>query len=124
VSFVKPLYDEHSNYTTESDSQIHTVDLINAVMNGPNGGDSVILITYDENGGFFDHVPPPATDKWGPGTRVPGIVISPFAKGGVDSTVYDTTAILKLIEERFGLPALTARDAAQADLAANALQLP
>jgi phospholipase C len=124
VAFVKPLYDEHSNYTTESDSQIHTVDLINAVMNGPNGSDSVIVITYDENGGFFDHVPPPATDKWGPGTRVPGIVISPFAKGGVDSTVYDTTAILKLIEERFGLPTLTARDAAQADLAANALQLP
>jgi phospholipase C len=123
VSFVKPLYDEHPNYTTESDSQIHTVDLINDVMNGPNGSDSVIIITYDENGGFADHVAPPQTDKWGPGTRVPAIVISPFAKGGVDSTTYDTTAILTLIEKRFGLPTLTSRDAAQADLSANTLKL-
>jgi phospholipase C len=122
VSFVKPLYDEHSNYTTETDSQTHTVNLINDVMNGPNGKDAMIVITYDENGGFADHVAPPTTDKWGPGTRVPAIIISPFAKGGVDSTSYDTTAILKLIEERFGLPNLTARDQGQADMAAGTLK--
>jgi phospholipase C len=66
-------------------------------------------------------VPPPVVDKWGPGTRVPAIIISPFAKGGVDSTVYDTTAILRLIEDRWGLPRLSSRDAAQNDLSAHAL---
>jgi phospholipase C len=61
-------------------------------------------------------------DKWGPGERVPTIVISPFAKGGIDSTVYDTTAILKLIEKWWNLPALSTRDAAQADLSTHALK--
>jgi phospholipase C len=61
------------------------------------------------------------TDSWGPGTRIPAIIVSPFAKGGVDPTPYDTTAILKLIEKRWGLPALTARDAEQNDLSVNAL---
>jgi phospholipase C len=125
VSFVKPLYDEHPNYTTETDSESNTVDLINDVVNGPQWKETAIIITYDENGGEWDHVPPPTAspkaDKWGPGTRVPGIVISPFAKGGIDSTPYDTTAILKLIEKRWGLPALSTRDQAQADLSTNAM---
>jgi acid phosphatase len=126
VSFVKPLFDEHPNYTTETDSETDTVSLINDVVTGPEWSESAIIITYDENGGSWDHVPPPTAapkaDKWGPGTRVPGIVISPFAKGGVDSTEYDTTAILKLIEKRWNLTALSARDGAQADLSANALK--
>jgi acid phosphatase len=125
VSFVKPLYDEHPNYTTETDSQANTVDLINDVVNGPEWNQTAIIITYDENGGEWDHVPPPTAsplaDRWGPGTRVPGIIISPFAKGGVDSTAYDTTAILKLIEKRWGLAALSSRDQAQSDLATNAM---
>jgi phospholipase C len=125
VSFVKPLFDEHPNYTTETDSETDTVSLINDVVSGPEWSQSAIVITYDENGGEWDHVPPPTAapkaDKWGPGTRVPGIVISPFAKGGVDSTEYDTTAILKLIEKRWSLQALSTRDAAQADLSANAM---
>jgi acid phosphatase len=121
VSFVKPLYDEHPNYTTETDSQANTVDLINDVVSGPQWNETVIIITYDENGGQWDHVAPPATDKWGPGTRVPGIVISPFAKGGVDSTAYDTTAILKLIEKRWNLASLSTRDSMQSDLSAHAL---
>jgi len=121
VSFVKPLFDEHPNYTTETQSEQNTVNLINAVANGPLWSESAIIITYDENGGEWDHVAPPKTDKWGPGTRVPGIVISPFAKGGVDSTVYDTTAILKLIEKRFALTALSTRDQAQNDISANAM---
>ena len=64
--------------------------------------DTVIIVTYDENGGYWDHVAPPKVDRWGPGIRVPTIVISPFAKKGyVDHTVYDTTSILKLIEKRY-----------------------
>jgi phospholipase C len=69
------------------------------------------LITYDEHGGRWDHVAPPARDKWGPGSRVPLIVISPFAKKHfVDKTVYDSTSILKLIETRWDLNPLNERD--------------
>jgi phospholipase C len=87
------------------------VDLINAVLNGPDGKDAVIILTYDENGGFWDHVPPPVIDKWGPGTRIPAIVISPFAKKGfVDHTQYETVSILAFIEKRWDLQPLNARD--------------
>ena len=87
--------------------------LVQAVQNSPYWKDTAIIITYDENGGFWDHVAPPTVDRWGPGTRVPLIVISPFAKKGfVDHTQYDTTSILKLIETRWGLAPLGPRDAA------------
>jgi phospholipase C len=122
VSFVKPLgtENEHPGYANVIEGENHTLALINAVRNGPNWKDSVIVVTYDENGGFWDHVPPPKVDRWGPGTRVPTIVISPFAKRGfVDKTVYDTTSILALIEHRYGLKALSTRDAAAADLTAT-----
>jgi phospholipase C len=65
---------------------------------------------------------PPKSDRWGPGLRVPTLIISPFAKKGhVDHTVYDTTSILKLIEIRFGLAPLGTRDRDAGDLS-NALQ--
>ena len=67
----------------------------------------VVIVTYDENGGFWDHVAPPRGDRWGPGSRIPAIVISNFAKKGyVDHTIYDTTSILRLITRRYGLPVL------------------
>src|SRR5262249_36033030 len=73
--------------------------------------DSAIIITYDENGGLWDHVAPPKVDKWGPGTRVPLLVISPFAKKGfIDHTQMDTTSILAFIENRYGLQPLGDRD--------------
>ena len=76
----------------------------------------VIVITYDENGGAWDHAAPPKGDLLGPGTRIPAIVISPFAKmGTVDHTLYDTASILRLITRRFGLdtlPGFAARDSA------------
>jgi phospholipase C len=72
---------------------------------------SVIIVTYDENGGLWDHVTPPKVDRWGPGTRVPAIIISPYAKRKyIDHTVYDTTSILRLIERRYELQPLTERD--------------
>ena len=81
------------------------------------GRTRAIIITYDENGGFWDHVAPPEVDRWGPGTRVPAIIISPFAKKGfVDHTQYDTTSILKLIETRWGLAPLGTRDRDAGDL--------
>jgi acid phosphatase len=122
VSFVKPIGDqnEHPGYAVLQAGESHVVDLVNAVMASPTWNDTAILITYDENGGFWDHVAPPKTDKWGPGLRVPTILISPFAKAGVDKTVYDTTAILKLIDERWGTEPLNARVAGQPSLLSQA----
>ena len=122
VSFVKPLgsLNEHPAYSTVVAAEQHAVDLVTAVMNGPQWKDTAIIVTYDENGGFWDHVAPPvAPDGWGPGVRVPTIVISPYArKGFVDHTVYDTTSILSTIEHRYGLDPLSSRDQNAPDLAA------
>lgn len=97
--------------------QQHVADLVATVQKSPYWKDTAIVITYDENGGRWDHVAPPKGDKWGPGTRVPMIVISPFAKQGfVDHTRYDTTSILKTIENRWGLAPLGSRDAQVNDL--------
>ena len=114
VSFVKPLgiNNEHPGYAALETGEVHTMQLVNDVLNGPNGKDAVIIITYDENGGFWDHVAPPVIDtKWGPGTRVPAIIISPFAKQGfVDHTQYETVGILSFIEKRWSLSPLASRD--------------
>jgi phospholipase C len=114
VSFVKPLgiNNEHPGYSDVELGESHTVELINDVLSGPNGKDVLIIVTYDENGGFWDHVAPPVIDKkWGPGTRVPGIIISPYAKQGfVDHTQYETLSILSFIEKRWGLRPLSERD--------------
>jgi phospholipase C len=76
----------------------------------------LIVVTYDENGGFWDHVAPPKADRWGPGSRVPAIIISPFAKRHhVDHTQCDTTSILRFIIRRFDLaklPGIVERDEA------------
>jgi phospholipase C len=113
VSFVKPigLENEHPGESTVKAGESHAVELINAVLNGPDGKNTVIILTYDENGGFWDHVAPPVTDKWGPGSRIPALVISPFAKKGyVDHTTYETVSILAFIEKRWGLKPLNGRD--------------
>lgn len=121
VSFVKPLgeVNEHPGYTNVLDGERHTEELIDAVRNGPDWNNTAIIITYDEHGGFWDHVAPPVVDRWGPGARVPTLIISPFARTGfVDHTRYDTTSILAFIEHRWGLEPLSARDAAVNDLTA------
>ncbi|MCA1646210.1 MAG: acid phosphatase [Chloroflexi bacterium] len=119
VTFIKALGpdNEHPGYATLLNGQQHVADLVSTIQNSPYWNDAAIIITYDEHGGRWDHVAPPVIDKWGPGLRVPTIVISPFArKGYVDHTQYDTTSILRLIENRWNLPPLAARDAATADL--------
>jgi len=79
----------------------------------------VVVVTVDENGGWWEHVAPPKGDRWGPGSRIPALVISPFArKGTVDHTVYDTASILRLITRVFDLEkldGLAERDNAMAD---------
>jgi phospholipase C len=143
--------DEHpSDYDISSPANLQqganfAAGLINSVMTGPNWTDSALIFTYDEAGGFYDHVSPqpmPSPDGIKPkdlmpgdicdsstttggatcdftwtGFRVPLIVISPFSKKNfVSHQVRDYTAILKFIESRFNLPALTHRDAAQPDM--------
>jgi phospholipase C len=114
VSFVKPIgiENEHPGYADVVTGEKHVDSLIEAIRNGPDWKDCVIIVTYDENGGFWDHVSPPVVDKkWGPGTRIPGIIISPFAKKGfIDHTQYETVSILKLIEKRWKLKSLNFRD--------------
>ena len=117
VSFVKPIGEEneHPGYTSESTGSQHLVDLIKTVLNGPNGKDTMIVVTYDEFGGQWDHVPVPGTngqpgphDVVGPGTRVPALVISRFsARPGSTINQYDTTSILATIEQLFSVKPLT-----------------
>jgi len=115
VAFVKPIgkNNEHPGYADVVTGQQHVADLVKAVKNSKIWKDCIIIVTYDENGGRWDHVAPPVrSDGWGVGVRVPGIVISPFVgKGVIDDHEYETVSILKLIERRFGLAPLSSRDA-------------
>ncbi|TAL02986.1 MAG: acid phosphatase, partial [Rhodospirillaceae bacterium] len=115
VVFYKPIGEDnlHPGYANISDGEAHLQTIISALQASPQYKDMMIIITFDEHGGQWDHVAPPTRDRWGPGSRVPAIVVSPFAKKGyIDHTQYDTGSILKTIEERFGLPTLTSSDAA------------
>jgi phospholipase C len=95
----------------------HVTDLVNAIMRSDAWKDTVIIITWDDYGGFYDHVAPPAIDEFGYGPRVPALVISPFARPGfICHTRFDFTSPLKLIEERFGLKPLASRDATARDM--------
>jgi acid phosphatase len=118
VVFYKPEGDvnQHPGYASVDAGDRHIADLIAKLEASPQFANMVIVVTYDENGGWWDHVAPPKGDLLGPGTRIPAIIISPFAKAGtVDHTQYDTASILRLISRRFDLeplPGITARDAA------------
>ncbi|HEX4000291.1 MAG TPA: alkaline phosphatase family protein [Pirellulales bacterium] len=119
VVFFKPFGedDEHPGYASLMRGQQHVAELVAAIKKSQYWDDSVVIVTYDENGGRWDHVAPPKKDRWGPGTRVPTIVISPFARQGyVDHTEYDTTSILRLIEERWNLEPLSDRDRDAGDM--------
>jgi acid phosphatase len=124
VSFVKPLgaENEHPGYASETAGSSHLVDLLQAIENGPEASSTMVIVTYDEFGGQWDHVPPPTapgvSDVWGPGTRIPALVVSPRLpeQFSVDHRSHDTTSILATIEHRFALNALTSRDASVVDL--------
>jgi phospholipase C len=115
VSFIKfaGIDNEHPGYTNVVRGQQHVADIVRAVQNSNIWNTCAIIITYDENGGRWDHVAPPVrNDGWGTGTRVPTIVISPLARQGyIDQREYETVSILKLLEFRFNLAPLAARDA-------------
>jgi phospholipase C len=130
--FVEPDYGNQSEENPQNIAvgEEFAAKVINAVVNGPGWDKTVLLLTYDEHGGYYDHVPPPpaiAPDNIAPkvqsgehaydgfhryGFRVPFALISPWARPFcVSHCVYDHTSILKLVETKWNLPALTYRDA-------------
>jgi acid phosphatase len=118
VVFYKPQgnLNQHPGYASITDGDAHIAGLVAKLQAAPQWNGMVVVITYDEYGGAWDHVAPPKADLLGPGARIPAIVISPFAhRGTVDHTEYDTGSILRLITRRFDLeplPGLTLRDRA------------
>jgi acid phosphatase len=113
VAFYKPVgrFSQHPSYTDLISGDTHIADLLERLRKSPQWNDMAIVVTYDENGGFWDHVPSPAGpgwgDRWGPGSRIPTLIISPHARRGfVDKGSYDTTSILKFITRRFLLEPL------------------
>ncbi len=122
VAFYKPqgsLNQHPGSYTDILSGDQHVADLIARIRRSPQWSSTAIIVTYDENGGFWDHVPPPKGDRWGPGSRIPAIIVSPYAKRGyIDHTSYDTTSILKFITRRFDLESLPGVRAGAGDLTA------
>jgi len=136
VSIISPGDQKWSEEDADvQNGEAYSSSLINAVLHSPAWSKTVLFFTYDEHGGYYDHVPPPpavapddilpritvppdqpgAFDRYG--FRVPSVVVSPFAKKGyVSSVVHDHTSILKFIETKFNLGALTYRDANADDL--------
>ncbi|MGA9968460.1 MAG: alkaline phosphatase family protein [Terriglobales bacterium] len=109
-------YSEHPN-NGSCDGENWTVEQLNAIMQGPLWDATAIFLTWDDFGGFYDHVPPPSIDKFGLGPRVPMLIISPYARPGyVSHTQYEFSSVLNFIEKRFDLPALTSRDAQANDM--------
>jgi acid phosphatase len=117
VAFYKPQgnLNQHPGYASVADGDAHIAQLVAKLRASPQWQHMVIVITYDEFGGAWDHVAPPQGDLLGPGARIPALIISPFAKRAtVDHTQYDTESILRLIARRFELemlPGMVQRDA-------------
>jgi phospholipase C len=139
VAFVDPRLMGEDTGTTNDDHPFGDIragdsflnDIYQAVTTSPAWSSTVLVVSFDEWGGFFDHVPPPAapippSDRAAGnldglrGFRVPAIVISPFARRQfVSHTLYDHTSVLRMIEWRWGLPALSVRDAGANNLAST-----
>ena len=119
VAWVMPETDQASEHPPANVSlgEHDVVTTINTIMKSQYWNSSAIFLTFDDWGGWYDHVPPPQVDGLGYGFRVPCLVISPFARQGVvDHTQGDFTSITKFIESVFSLPPLTTRDASASNL--------
>ena len=109
VSFYKPQgnLNLHAGYSDVESGDQHAANVITHLKNSPQWKNMLVVITFDENGGWWDHVAPPKGDRWGPGSRIPALIVSPFAKkNNVDHSFYDTTSILRLITRLHDLPML------------------
>ena len=116
VVFYKPIgkNNEHPGYASLAEGDAHIADLVARLQASPQWAHMLVVVTYDENGGQWDEVAPPKADLAGPGTRIPAMIISPFARRGfVDHTPYDTGSIARFITHRWSLgvlPGLQLRD--------------
>jgi phospholipase C len=112
VTWVTPRFEvsDHPEYSM-CHGENWTTKVVNAVMESPHWEDTAIFLTWDDYGGFYDHVPPPQVDDFGFGIRVPLLVISPYAKQGfVTHELGEFSSVLRFIEDNFGLTQLTHRD--------------
>ncbi|TCM22180.1 acid phosphatase [Novosphingobium sp. PhB165] len=110
VSYYKPQgnLNMHAGYSDIDSGDRHIAAVVDALRASPQWEKMLIVITFDENGGWWDHVAPPKGDRWGPGTRIPAVIVSPHAKKGVvDHTIYDTGSISRFLTRRFGLEKLS-----------------
>jgi acid phosphatase len=122
VSIYKPQgnLNEHPGYADVQSGDAHLADLVAHLENSPQWDHMLVVITYDENGGFWDHVAPPKADRWGPGSRIPALIISPYAKKGfVDHAENDSASPIRFVIKRFGLPMLDGLEARDKALIAN-----
>jgi acid phosphatase len=121
ATFYKPQgnLNMHAGYSDVDAGDRHIAQVIDVLQNSPQWQKMLVVITFDENGGWWDHVAPPRGDRWGPGTRIPTVIVSPFARRGeVDHTIYDTGSIARFVTRRFGLrkmPGLVERERAMAN---------
>ena len=108
---------DHPDYGNLCAGENWTVQMVNAIMQSRYWAHAAIFLTWDDFGGFYDHVPPPHVDVYGDGPRVPLLVISPYAKPHfVFHETSDFTSVLRFMEGLYGLPALTSRDGHANDL--------
>ncbi|TAL99091.1 MAG: acid phosphatase [Paraburkholderia sp.] len=109
VAFYKPQgnLNMHAGYADVESGDRHITQVIEHLQRSPLWPNTVVIVTHDENGGWWDPVSPPKGDRWGPGSRIPALVVSPLAKKGyVDHSLYDTNSILRLITRVHGLAPL------------------
>ncbi len=118
VSYLVPDWDDSEHPPAVIGSGMwYVTKLINAIMQSRYWHSSAIFLTWDDYGGFYDHVPPPQLDAFGFGPRVPALLLSPYARRGhIDRETYEFSSILKFIETRWHLPQLTSRDAEASDM--------
>jgi len=122
VAFYKPIgtYNEHPSTTSIALSDAHLGELVARLQKSPQWPHMLVVLTYDEFGGQWDEAAPPRGDLLGPGTRIPAIVVSPYARRGfVDHTPYDTGSVLRFVTHRFALPELAGLQARDDALVAN-----
>jgi phospholipase C len=108
---------EHPAAGSMCEGENWTVEVLNAIMRSPQWRHTAVVITWDDFGGFYDHVPPPHVDLFGFGPRVPMLLVSPWARQGhVAHETLEFSSVLKMIETIWDLPALTERDRRASDM--------
>jgi phospholipase C len=108
---------DHPDLGNFCDGRNWTVRMLNAIMQSPQWKRTAVVLTWDDFGGFYDHVPPPHVDIYGMGPRVPALIISPWARPGfIFHETAEFSSVLKMISTVFELPSLTARDRKANDL--------